>query len=106
MGSVFSFTFTITIVFRLVKSKGTIVFELVNIGLKLSTLVFKLANSGAMPPKSDTTIEIRYFRVEELRAKFGDRRAQQSEEETEGVKIDGVMHWPVKRTKFSGVLER
>ena len=103
--SVLSFAFTITIVFRLVKFKGIIVLELVNIGSKLSTIVFKPANSGAMPPKSDTTIEIRFCCVQELRAKFGDQRAQQIVEETEGVKIDGVMHWLVKRTKFSWALE-
>ena len=105
MGSVFSFVFAITIVLRLVNLKCVIVLELVNIGSTLSTIPFELANSGAMPPKSDTTIEIIDSRFEELRVKFGDRPAQQIAEETEGVKINGVMHWPVKRTNFSWVLE-
>ena len=53
------------------KFKRTFVFELVNIGSKLSAIVFKLANRGAMPPKSETTTETiteMYYSIDALRA--------------------------------------
>ena len=95
-----SFAFTITLVFRRVNGiQNHIVFELVNIGSKLSAIVFKLANSGAMPPKSETTTETiteMYYSIDALRAKFGEQCAQKLVEETKGIKLDGVMHWPIR----------
>ena len=81
------------------KFQSLIVFELVNIGSTLSAIVFKLASSGAMPPKSETTTETvteMYYSIDALRATFGEQCAQKLVEETEDIKIDGVMHWPIR----------